>query len=1106
MTTHTRRETFLPTILVLSCALALSARAQKVPVVEKTLDNGMRLLMVERHDEPTIAGGWVAHVGSSNERLGITGIAHLFEHMMFKGTTTIGTSDYKRDQEILARQEEVRDEMRMEERNMRAMLRRGDIEGDLLKPENWTPHYRDLRKQFADLVEQERKVIVKNEFDVLFSREGASGVNAFTSEDMTAYFENVPANKLELWMWMESERIFHPVFREFYAERDVVFEERRMRAESTPLGRFTEEFNAMFWQSSPYSWPTLGWPSDVSSISKAQADEFYSTFYCPQNIALILVGDFKPDDAVAMAQKYFERIPRGKKMPPDVVTLEVRQLAEKRMDAEADTNPQVDIQWHTVAFGHKDSYALQILGQILSTRTGRLYKNLVLGSGVATAVDAGQGSQKWEGLFDANGEAREGHKPEEVEQGIYENIATLQKEEVPAEELQKVKNNFSAAEYRRLSANYPILQQIIYYDGEGDWREINAEGEKDPGRHRRRCKTRGQPIFHAGKPDGGDLHAQAGHHAIRSAASNSTLNAFAMKKIFEFVLALIPKGHNENSPAFQRRDEVLTMASPEGAIENARQSGVRPSLRDLTSSRTKPSVKTLGYCRLFLRNTGLGGLALFLFTVGLGFNAPAQDNGILARPEGLKFPPLTFEPPAPEQFRVKLKSGPVAYVVPDRERPLVNIVVYVHTGDYLDPEGKEGLADLTGYLLARGGAGTNSADQLEERLAFLAAELDSAINDTQGSVSLNLLSKDVDEGFGILRDVLFLPRFQDDKITLRKQQTMQEMEQRNDDTREIESREAGFLAYGDHFWANRYATSNSIASITKDDLVSFHRKSFAPQNFVVAVSGEFDRDEMIAKLEKLFGGSTLPAATPPPIPTDTVFAKEGAYLVNKPDVNQGRVAIMLPGIMRDNPDYFTIIIMNDILGGGGFTSRIMNRVRTEEGLAYDAHSSFPGGIYYPFTFSVGYQSKSRTVAYAAALAIEEIKKMKSAPVSDLELKTSIGGFIDRFPRTFATKAQVATVFAQEEFTGRYAKDPHFWAKFRSRIGAVTREDIQHSAEKYLDLDKLVVLAVGNKDDILLGFPSHPVKFQDLAGGHFTELPLRDPMTMKPLPLVDEKKP
>ena len=296
-------------VALLFCA-ALPLQAQKVPVVEKNLANGMRLLLVERHDEPTVAGGWVAHVGSSNERPGITGIAHLFEHMMFKGTPTIGTKDYKKDLEIIAAQERVRDEMRQEERKMRAEYRRGEID-DLLKPENKTPRYRELEKEFNKLIAEQREILVKNEFDRIYSGAGGSGMNAFTSEDMTAYFITVPANKLELWMWMESERILHPVFREFYAERDVVFEERRMRTESTPLGKFEEEFNAMFWESSPYAWPVIGWPSDIPAISKAQADEFYATYYSPQNITLILVGDFEPAKAEALVKKYFERIPRG---------------------------------------------------------------------------------------------------------------------------------------------------------------------------------------------------------------------------------------------------------------------------------------------------------------------------------------------------------------------------------------------------------------------------------------------------------------------------------------------------------------------------------------------------------------------------------------------------------------------------------------------------------------------------------------------------------------------------------------------------------------------------------------------------------------------------
>lgn len=465
------------TFTLYSIICFVPVQAQQVPVIETNLSNGMKVLLVERHDEPSVAGAWVAHVGSANERPGITGIAHLFEHMMFKGTTTIGTTDAKTDFEILAEQEKVRDEMRDEEAEMRREIREGKID-DLMKPENWTPRYRELQKQFQSLVDAERKVLVKNEFDNIYTASGASGMNAFTMQDMTAYFCSVPANKLELWMWMESGRIFHPVFREFYSERDVVFEERRMRLESTPLGVPMEAFNAMFWEALPYSWDTLGWPSDVSTISKPQADAFYATFYAPQNLTLILVGDFNAKETVPLLEKYFGRIPRGKNNPPDLVTLEPKQTVEKRMNAEVDANPQVEIFWHTVPFGHKDSYALDILAQILSTHTGRLYKGLVAGSGVANDVGAEQNSMKWAGFFDLSGEVAPGHTPEEIEKAIYAEIEKLQHDEVPAEELQKVKNNFAAAEYRKLNSNMSILQQLIWNEGEGDWREINDANAK----------------------------------------------------------------------------------------------------------------------------------------------------------------------------------------------------------------------------------------------------------------------------------------------------------------------------------------------------------------------------------------------------------------------------------------------------------------------------------------------------------------------------------------------------------------------------------------------------------------------------------------------------
>ena len=474
-TQHPRRRALGQALgLAITLAGVALGQAQQVPVDERTLSNGMKLLMIERHHSPAIAGGWVARVGSVNERPGITGIAHLFEHMMFKGTPTIGTSDAKRDGEIIDQQEVVRDAMRREEAKMRLALRRGEID-DMTKPENKTKRYLELEVEFKELIAAQREVLVKNEFDRIYTTAGASGMNAFTSNDMTGYFITVPSNKLELWAWMESERLLRPVFREFYAERDVVLEERRMRTESTPLGKFQESLEAMFWESHPYGWPVIGWPSDIPAISKAQADEFYALHYAPQNITLILVGDFKADEAAKLCERYFERIPRGKRNPPEVVTEEMPQIAEKRMNAEAEANPQVDILWHTPAAGHPDAHALEVLAAVLSGRSGRLHKALVLGGEVATSAFAHQMARKYAGMFNIGGEAKEPKTPGDVEAAIYGEIERLKNEPVSARELQKVKNNFAAMAVRRGASNFNMLVQLIQYEGGGDWRSINTE-------------------------------------------------------------------------------------------------------------------------------------------------------------------------------------------------------------------------------------------------------------------------------------------------------------------------------------------------------------------------------------------------------------------------------------------------------------------------------------------------------------------------------------------------------------------------------------------------------------------------------------------------------
>ena len=475
--------------LTTALAAAMPATAQNIDAREYRLDNGMQVLMVERHESPTIMASIFARVGSANETTGITGISHLFEHMMFKGTETIGTTDIERDREIMARLDLLRAQLREEERLMREQLRRGEI-ADMLDPEAKTERYREIEVEFDNLIVEQRELIIKDHLDELYTKNGGFFLNAFTAEDMTGYFVRLPKNKIELFMWLESDRFNDPVFREFYSERNVVREERRRGVDSTATGLIEEDFRAMFWKSSSYHWDVIGWPSDLGSITREQANRYFDTYYAPNNLTMILVGDLEPDSMIKTVRKYFERIPRGAVEPPDVVTLEERQYGEKRLLAEAETSPTAEIWYHTVAWKHPDSYPLQVLAGVMSGKTGRLYKKLVEEKGIAKSsggggrrmmggggleVSADQNSLKYAGAFQISAEGVSGVRAEQLEAAIYEVLDELKTTPVSDAELQKVKNQLRVENIRFMDMMSGI--GILFYLGSnaamGDWTEAN---------------------------------------------------------------------------------------------------------------------------------------------------------------------------------------------------------------------------------------------------------------------------------------------------------------------------------------------------------------------------------------------------------------------------------------------------------------------------------------------------------------------------------------------------------------------------------------------------------------------------------------------------------
>ncbi len=453
----------------------------------REISNGMRLVMVARHEQPTIAFGWMAQVGSANERPGITGLAHLFEHMMFKGTQTLGTRDAKRDGELNDLQDKVQAGIREEMGLLREKQRRGEIP-DMMDPKARTPRLKQLVDEYDALVKEQRALIVKDEMDQIYTQAGATGINASTSQDRTFYIVSLPSNKLELWMWIESDRLGHPVFREFYSERSVILEERRQTLESRPGGLVGEAFNAMTWMAHPYSWEVIGWPSDIAQVTREQANEFFATYYAPNNLTAVLVGDFDPEKAAAMAERYFGRIPANPRGVPQVITLEPPQPAEQRMLADVETTPSIQVDFKAVPAVHRDGPALQALGGILGgaqmfmgrpgagggrPATGRLHKALVLDKKVATNASASFRGQKYGGLFALRATPAQGKTPEDLEPLLYAEIERVAKEGVTEDELQRFKNASQVGLYTRLESNTGIRETLAQSLAVGSVRDFH---------------------------------------------------------------------------------------------------------------------------------------------------------------------------------------------------------------------------------------------------------------------------------------------------------------------------------------------------------------------------------------------------------------------------------------------------------------------------------------------------------------------------------------------------------------------------------------------------------------------------------------------------------
>ncbi|HZS46562.1 MAG TPA: pitrilysin family protein [Blastocatellia bacterium] len=441
----------------------------KLNVVEHKFKNGLRLLMVERHDTPVISSHIVFNVGSVDERPGLTGTSHILGHMMFKGTTTIQTTNYEAEIPLMQEMDGIYAQIRvlLDKRTNSTFT-----EADAAK-------VKELRAQIDALQEQEKKYTVQNDLDVITAKRGFNGLNASTGNDTTQYVETFPSNQLEVWAYFESERIHHPVFREFYSEKDVVMEERRLSTDNVPQGRLQEAFEATAFTAHPYHEPVVGWMTDLDTVTRQQVADYFKTYYAPNNTTIVLVGDLNPDEVIKLIEKYFGSIP-SQTPPEGVHVVEPEQHGERRVTVKFDASPSLLIGWHVPNVLHPDGATLSVISSILTSgRTGRLFKGLVLDQQIASNVASNYGTTKYPTMFRLSGAPRNQKSLEDLEKALLAEIDKLKKEPISDEELQKVRNQIDANFARGLESNAGLASALgTSAVVLGDWHQILTLNER----------------------------------------------------------------------------------------------------------------------------------------------------------------------------------------------------------------------------------------------------------------------------------------------------------------------------------------------------------------------------------------------------------------------------------------------------------------------------------------------------------------------------------------------------------------------------------------------------------------------------------------------------
>ncbi|RLB29257.1 MAG: hypothetical protein DRG87_07520 [Deltaproteobacteria bacterium] len=813
-----------------------SALDIKIEVKEFQLKNGMLFLVVERPTTPQVACRLAIRAGSALEETGKTGIAHLLEHMMFKGTKNFGTLDPERDQELQEKIEAAYQAV-LSEQGKRHPNR------ELIK---------EKLKEMDALRAEVQEIYVPQAFSSQLGKNGAVGINAFTTKEQTQYLGAVPSDMLEQWFSIVSEQLFEPSWREFYVEKEVVQREWAFRYINSPGGAAWLDLNATAYTAHPYRNPTIGWKSDMEKYSTSDAIAFHRKYYNPTNAVCVLVGDVKAEEARRLADIYFERYPAGRRSP-EIVTEEPRQQGPRRSVRflKGARTPLVRIGFHGPRMGTTDFYALDVMTMVLSLgRSARMTQNII-NKGLAVEAWAHNPDNRYGGMIILGGSPNE---PDELKKG------SLTQEEAR----QAYLNSCRELEDMLLAQAENMKEQLISPRELERIKKLNRREFLD------RMRSNGELAGTLAT-----LEVQVGWRYLTD--------------YLERIAEVTPQEIRQAARNYIRTDNQTTVfvipgGEPEQPLETYNE------IRSLGVAAASKIIKPDTF-----HNRSI-------FPTPEGWKHPLSFE---RQPQKISYP---------EAHATKIGDTAMFYLA-DRELPLIDLTLLVKAGEVDIEEEKTGLADILGAIIIQGGTQRYSPAELAQVIDENAIRVSLSVGEEASTVHLSVMKADWEKGLELLEEILVRPAFDADVLKVIKGQAVVRLKRQGDDAQAVAMREGMIWHFNGHpYGRDPLLGLKTIPDITRDDLTAFMRTYFVPSNMVAAVSGDITLEEAEAGLKKLLGA--LPQCQAPerdlsdPKENDPVLA-----LIPKPGQVQSQVILVLPGFKRSNPAFWKARLLTDIFGG-----------------------------------------------------------------------------------------------------------------------------------------------------------------------------------------------